>query len=244
MLIRLSRSKGDPGRKGATVAVPYSTRIGSCPVRSTMLLARTQKTGPLYRKIDRHGRQLARLTPEAVNTIVRRHVAAVLGVDPALYSSHSLRAGWVTEARSNGVPAQDIMRHTRHTDARMLHVYDRPTDLLEAHPMRGVTVPARLLRDRDVDFWPSTPERVPRGQSSETSRSCAGVCGERWAGRCSGVLGPSRNTVGRDVCSDRENEHAAGEEAVGQNCGGGSVRPGVCDGEEGARERRPRTGVL
>ncbi|MEQ1702120.1 MAG: tyrosine-type recombinase/integrase [Ilumatobacteraceae bacterium] len=137
VLIRLSRSKGDPGSKGATVAVPYSTRIGSCPVRSTMLLARTQKTGPLYRKIDRHGRQLARLTPEAVNTIVRRHVDAVLGADPALYSSHSLRAGWVTEARANGVPAQDIMRHTRHTDARMLHVYDRPADLLEAHPMRG-----------------------------------------------------------------------------------------------------------
>jgi integrase len=137
VLIRLRASKTDPGREGVTVAVPYASRISACPVRATLLWARTQKTGPLYRRIDRHGHQHDRLAGQAVTGIVRRHVTNILGADPALYSSHSLRAGWVTEARTHGVPAHEIMRHTRHTDARMLHVYHRPADLLEAHPMAG-----------------------------------------------------------------------------------------------------------
>ena len=67
---------------------------------------------------------------------MRRAIAETLQIDAAGYSSHSLRAGFVTEARAHGVPDELIARHTRHTRpghrrGGILNVYDRPTDLLE-----------------------------------------------------------------------------------------------------------------
>ena len=137
VLLRIRSSKTDQERRGASVAIPYSTHIGSCPVRHLMLLARERRTGPLFRSIDRHGRIRGRLSADAVSTIVQRHVAAILSVDPALYSGHSLRAGFVTEMRTRGVPAHLIMRQTGHTDPRMLTTYDRPTDLFNEPPLAG-----------------------------------------------------------------------------------------------------------
>ncbi len=102
-----------------------------------MLIARERRTGPLFRSIDRHGRTGGRLSADAVSLIVRRHVGAVLGVDPGLYSGHSLRAGFVTEMRALGVPAHLIMRQTGHTDPRMLTTYDRPGDLFTEPPLAG-----------------------------------------------------------------------------------------------------------
>jgi hypothetical protein len=70
-----------------------------------------------------------RLTARSVNDIVKAHLPAVLGLNAEVYSSHCLRAGFVTEARQRGVPDVLIARHTRHADLRMLGVYDRPVDL-------------------------------------------------------------------------------------------------------------------
>jgi integrase len=137
MLIHLHRSKTDQTAAGAHVAVPYSTHIGSCPVRSLQLLARDRRSGPLFRTIDRHRRIGGRLSADAVSLIVRRHVERVLGHDPGLYSGHSLRAGFVTEARHQGIAPHLIMRQTRHSDARMLTVYDRPADLLTEPVLAG-----------------------------------------------------------------------------------------------------------
>jgi hypothetical protein len=67
---------------------------------------------------------------------LRRAVTEAMQIDAAGYSSRSLRAGFVTEARSRGVPDELIARHTRHARpgqrrSGILNVYDRPTDLLE-----------------------------------------------------------------------------------------------------------------
>ena len=137
LLIKLNRSKTDQEARGRSIAVPYSTHIGSCPARATQLLARERRTGPLFRHIDRHGHLKGRLSPDAVSTIVQRHIIDVLGDDPGLYSGHSLRAGFVTEMRARGIPPHLIMRQTGHRDARMLTTYDRPTDLFNEPPLAG-----------------------------------------------------------------------------------------------------------
>jgi integrase len=137
VLIRIRRSKTDQEQHGTNVAIPYSAHIGSCPVRHLMLIACERRTGPLFRSIDRHGRVGGRLSADAVSRIVRRHVSAVLGVDPGLYSGHSLRAGFVTEMRTQGVPAHLIMRQTGHTDPRMLTTYDRTADLFNQPALAG-----------------------------------------------------------------------------------------------------------
>ena len=137
MLVAVTRSKTDQEQRGASVAVPYTDRIGSCPVRATRLLTREYRTGPLFRHIDRHGRRHGRLSGDAVTDIVQRYVAAVLGQDPALYSSHSLRAGFVTDLRAQHVPTPLIQRQTRHKDPRTLSTYDRPSNPFEEPALAG-----------------------------------------------------------------------------------------------------------
>ncbi len=130
MLIRLRQAKRRGGAAEEWVAVPYTATYSTCPVRAVMLLARQHRTGPVFRRLDRRAsRTGSRLGAEAVTAIVRQRLECA-GIPSDTYTSHSLRAGWVTEARQRGLPAQDIMRHARHVDARMLHIYDRPVDLL------------------------------------------------------------------------------------------------------------------
>ena len=136
MLVRLRTSKGSP-TEPVHVAVPFSVHPSTCPVRLAMLHTRQLRTGPLFRQIDRHGRVLGRLRPPAVSRILKDHVANVLNENPDIYSSHSLRAGFVTEARSRRVPDPLIARHTRHRDLNMLQVYDRPSDLFNDPALAG-----------------------------------------------------------------------------------------------------------
>jgi len=43
------------------------------------------------------------------------------------YSPHSLRAGFITEAKNRGIDEADIMRHTRHKSLSVMRSYDRDT---------------------------------------------------------------------------------------------------------------------
>lgn len=134
LLIRVRAGKAAAGVDW--VAVPYASQWATCPVRRTIAYIRTIRTGAVFRHIDRHGRTLGRLGARPVSDAVRRAVTETLQIDPAGYSSHSLRAGFVTEARAHGVPDDLIARHTRHTRpgqrrGGILNVYDRPNDLLE-----------------------------------------------------------------------------------------------------------------
>lgn len=136
LLLTIRASKTDQTARGAHIAVPWSTHYNACPVRALMLWIRERRTHPgsaVFVAIDRHGNHGRRLNPQSVNTILKHHVHTVLGVDPSDYTAHSLRAGFVTEARTRGVPDALIARHTRHTDLRSLGTYDRPTDLFH-HP--------------------------------------------------------------------------------------------------------------
>jgi len=136
MLVRMRTSKGSQ-TEPVHVAVPYSTHLSACPVRLAMLHARQVRSGPLFRRIDRHGRSLARLGSAAVSRVLKDRIATVLAESPDIYSSHSLRAGFVTEARARRVPDALIARHTRHRDLNMLQVYDRPADLFNDPALAG-----------------------------------------------------------------------------------------------------------
>ena len=134
LVVRVRNGKGADGVEW--VAVPYSTHIHTCPVRRVIAYTTSIRSGPIFRHIDRHGRTRGRLGARPVSDIVRTAITETLQHDAAGYSSHSLRAGFVTEARSHGVPDELIARHTRHARpgrraGGILNVYDRPTDLLE-----------------------------------------------------------------------------------------------------------------
>jgi site-specific recombinase XerD len=133
MVVRKKRSKTSQTAE-AWVPVPFSQHHwGSCPVRTALTYSRQQGTGPLFCALDQRSRG-KRLTVDAVNLIIKRHVAGALGENPDLYSGHSLRAGFVTEARARGLPDPEIARVTLHRRLQSLQTYDRPTDLLRAAP--------------------------------------------------------------------------------------------------------------
>ncbi len=137
--------------KSYDIGIPYSRHLNSCPVRSVMtlrrkLMATTERdpvtghrlpnqtnTGPLCRRIHRGGRFGGRLSRQGADGIINSYFAAAVD-DPSAYSTHSLRAGLVTECSNHGVPEQTIRRTTRHTSSAGLNPYDRPHDLLNNGP--------------------------------------------------------------------------------------------------------------
>lgn len=126
MTVWLHRSKTDQDGRGDFVIVPYSTHDATCPAGLARHAVCELRTGPLFRHIDRHGTAHGRLAAAAVSRIVKNAVTDVLHRDPAPYSSHSLRAGFITEARRHGMSDHLIAVQTRHRTDRMLDIYDRP----------------------------------------------------------------------------------------------------------------------
>lgn len=97
-----------------------------------------------------------------VSRILKDHLSVVYGgeVDTSLYSAHSLRAGFVTEASNHRIDARTIAQTTRHQSLAMIRTYDRPENRFDTHrPLTGGVV-VNLRRDRrslvfDMDTWPS-----------------------------------------------------------------------------------------
>lgn len=86
---------------------------------------------PLFPAITRHGAigDVA-MSGRAVAELVKRY-AARAGLDPALFSGHSLRAGFATQAALGGASDREIMRQGRWSNPRTVHGYIRTANPLE-----------------------------------------------------------------------------------------------------------------
>lgn len=128
LIVHIGRSKTDQTAAGTDINIAYASTPSACPVRAALYHVRDIKTGPLFCNIDRHGRRRHRLGVDNVGRIIKRCLTETYNgtIDPRLYSSHSLRAGFVTEAANHGVPDRTIANTTRHTNLDVLRRYDRP----------------------------------------------------------------------------------------------------------------------
>lgn len=111
--LTIRRSKADQEGAGSTIGIPRGTR-NTYPVRAMEeWLARAGiKSGRLFRSVDRHGKIGPGLSGAAIAEIVKRSVARV-GLDPAKYSGHSGRSGFITQAAMNGADIGAIGLHAR-----------------------------------------------------------------------------------------------------------------------------------
>ena len=108
--IRLGRTKTTQSDSDS-----YVLMIGQ-PVDALMqwLERANIKEGPVFRRIDRWGHiEWRPLSPEAVNLIVKKR-AALAGLDPALFSAHGLRSGYLTETARQGIPLPEAMQQSQH----------------------------------------------------------------------------------------------------------------------------------
>ncbi|WP_312930924.1 tyrosine-type recombinase/integrase [Agrobacterium cavarae] len=81
------------------------------------------KSGSIFRKIDRWGNLSPRpLDPKSVNDVVK-HRAALAGLDPAEFSAHGLRSGYLTEAANRGIPLPEAMEQSRHRSVQQASSY-------------------------------------------------------------------------------------------------------------------------
>ncbi len=81
------------------------------------------ESGSVFRGIDRWGNVSPRaLDPTAVNDIVKQR-ARQAGLDPAEFSAHGLRSGYLTEAANRGIPLPEAMEQSRHRSVQQASEY-------------------------------------------------------------------------------------------------------------------------
>ncbi|MCY3932727.1 MAG: tyrosine-type recombinase/integrase [Acidobacteria bacterium] len=101
-------------------------------LRRWMALTGTTE-GPLFQSLWRGGRLRGRrLHHSDIPRLVKHYVEAI-GLDPAEYSGHSLRAGFVTSAAVHGARLDKIMEVTRHSSAEMVLRYIRQVEAFDDH---------------------------------------------------------------------------------------------------------------
>lgn len=137
--LTVRRSKTDQEGEGRKIGIPY-TNTEQCPVRAfeKWLECSGLVEGPIFRPIDRHQKTAKkRLSGAAVCDIVRKRIAAV-GIDPATYTGHSLRAGFATSAARAGVSSWKIRQQTGHASDAMLGRYIRDAELFIGNAVSSV----------------------------------------------------------------------------------------------------------
>lgn len=134
MLVHLRFEKQDQTGRGREIAVCPAHTPELCAIEAmrAWFSVRGDARGPLFYRF-RNGRML-RIgftgRGERVAWAVKHEVERV-GLDPARYGGHSLRAGFITAAALAGATDSQIMRHTGHRDVNVLRKYIRGEDPFE-----------------------------------------------------------------------------------------------------------------
>jgi hypothetical protein len=97
------------------------------------LAAAEISSGPILRPVVKGQRILPMaLTPCSVANIIKGYCEAI-GLDPAQYAGHSLRAGYITSAAESGAQSFRIADHSRHKSLEMLRTYVRHVQAFRDH---------------------------------------------------------------------------------------------------------------
>ncbi|HLI98012.1 MAG TPA: hypothetical protein VKT72_18240 [Candidatus Baltobacteraceae bacterium] len=141
--IYLPRSKTDRFGRGEWVYLtPFEADPLICPVRNLkrQLALVGERSGPLFRRLrGQHAITNARVEIKWLDTQLKS-LARRAGMPVAELGTHSLRAGWATQAVFDGLSEIEIAAHLRHHDLHTLPVYYRP-----GH--RGLNLRDFLFRD-------------------------------------------------------------------------------------------------
>ena len=136
VFLHIRRSKTDQDGAGQTIAIAAGGKLGVLDALSAWLAASGIVEGPVFRGVSRHGHVGdCALTGFAVAGIVKR-AALRAKLDPALFSGHSLRAGFVTSALASGADLFRVMDVTRHRRTETLRIYDRRAKAFKDHAGR------------------------------------------------------------------------------------------------------------
>ena len=124
--VLVRRSKTDQEAAGTEIGIASGRAVAAV---QDLIAAAGLTTGPLFRMMRKGDRVTDdRLTDRSVADIVKR-LAKAAGLNPELYSGHSLRAGLATSAALAGAGLTSIMKQTRHKSVDVAKTYIRDADL-------------------------------------------------------------------------------------------------------------------
>lgn len=127
LVIELKKSKTDQAGRGASVQIP--SRLDElCPVKTLEDWQRSlrRREGALFPSVNRHGKAgLRPMTTRSLSRVILKRLEGA-GIKTDGISSHSLRAGYITDALKDGMSEVVLAKHTRHSSVDMLKRYYRP----------------------------------------------------------------------------------------------------------------------
>ncbi len=135
IVITLRKSKTDQTGQGRKIGIPFA-RGRHCAAKAlgAWLESAPAADGPIFRAIDRHGVTSAQgLSGQAVSLMIRERLQKA-GLDPAGFSGHSLRAGFITSAAKAGISSWKIRQQTGHASDAMLGRYIRDSEVFVGNP--------------------------------------------------------------------------------------------------------------
>lgn len=159
--LHLAKSKTDQKANGRWVPLPRFRNL-ACPTRAleNWIDVCGYDTDFLFRSMSvASGARSTALTVRSLSRLIQSRVKRI-GIDPEGYSSHSLRAGFVTSQIEMGVDVGQIAHQTGHRSLEVLKRYDRPL------AVRFSATPERLR-----EFLPFTWNDKKVGNNSRKSIS-------------------------------------------------------------------------
>ena len=131
--VLIRRSKTDQEGQGQEIAIPRGYRLRPVAAVQEWLKVAGITEGPVFRPVAKGGRVMPEaLSDRGVADIVKRY-AARADLDPALFSGHSLRAGFLTSSAEAGAGIFKMMEVSRHKSVDTLRGYVRRSDLFREH---------------------------------------------------------------------------------------------------------------
>jgi integrase len=119
LAIHLGRTKTSSGEQDDVV---YLTGRPVEALNAWMAAAKIE-SGSVFRAIGRWGTVSRRaIDPQSINAILKQR-AEMAGLDPAEFSAHGLRSGYLTEAANRGIPLPEAMEQSRHRSIQQASAY-------------------------------------------------------------------------------------------------------------------------
>lgn len=133
LLVTIRKSKTDQEGRGQQIAVPFGIHIRPVELLQRWLTHAEISTGPIFRRVDRGGNiSQHRIGDDAWVRRLKKY-CRVAGLDPATFSGHSCRSGFLTSASEAGADALKMSEVSRHKSLDVLKRYVRRSNLFKGH---------------------------------------------------------------------------------------------------------------
>ncbi len=137
LLVRVPTSKTDQEGRGHSVAIPDGRRLEPVRYYRAWLEEAAIDSGPVFRKLTPQGRLTEQPMSAQGVALVVKAAARSAGYPEALFSGHSLRAGFLTEAGRQNANLFKMREHSRHASIEMVAEYVRDHERFREHAGEG-----------------------------------------------------------------------------------------------------------